>query len=93
MQRRSEQENSREGGADTMSRHVDQSVKRKDNRADKRSEPDALICSFAQWKYMRNDERDADENQRDAGPAEFAPEPEPVALRMKRARVGDRSDA
>ena len=62
-------------------------MKTKYNDADQSSETEPLIGSFPQRQDPANQKRRADDNQRDRGPAQLGPQPEPIAFRMQRARV------
>src|SRR5205807_10101855 len=63
------------------------------DRADERGEAEPLIGSFPQRQDPAYKKSRANDDQRDRGPTQLAPQPEPIAFRMQRARVARRSRA
>ena len=73
-----------------MTGNIDKSVGGADERADERGQAEPLIGSFLATEKRGELRARAATIERNRRPAQFRPQPEPVALRMQSARVAER---
>ena len=82
MQGKTEQEDRGQRRADAMAGNVDQSMAGEHEGGNQRRQAKPLVCSFLHGNDVTKQEHRAGQHEHDRGPAQFRPEPKPIALRM-----------
>src|SRR4029077_17698183 len=90
MEREPKQKHSGESAPDSVSRNIDNSMNREQERGNERSEAIALIRSFLEGKNSAEDNHNPSKREHNRRPAQLCPKPKPVAFRMQGAPVADR---